>query len=675
MNIKITYNFLLDYLETDATAYDLQKYLSLCGPSIETVYPVYKADNQVEDYVLDIEITSNRVDMASVFGVAQEAVAILPRFGKKAKLKINPKHKYVFSNLNAEPLPNHKLNIEIKDQSLCERFTALGFKIPNIKQAPEFIKRRLELCDISSINNIVDISNYIMLALGQPTHMFDLDKITKNTLILRKSVKGEKITTLDGKEFELPGEDIVIEDGSGKIIDMCGIMGGENSAISTDTTKVLFFVQTYNKKNIRQTSMRTGQRSVAATYFEKGLDPENVETAFTYGVELLQKYADATACTELIDIYKHRAKTTEITIEKAQIDKIMGISVETETVKEILIALGFDVKIKKHKDNSELFHVTVPTSRVKDVAIKEDIIEEIARIYGYHNLPNNLPFLVFLKQEKELELIFKTVSRIKRFLKHVGLNEFLSYSMVSKDLLLSLDINLANNLKLANSISTEIEYMRHSLLPSLIFNLENNEGKKDSLNIFEIAKVYIPQKNDLPQEISKLAIGGNNTFFDLKGVIESLFTELAIPSYEFIACTDSTLFSKNQQAKILIDKEEVGTIGKLAQKYKNIRGIKKDLYLCEIDVMKLSQKANIILPFATISSYAIIKRDVTLNLNNTNYAEFEKLAFLRSNLLDKIELIGTYKDAVSVRFYFTSFTKNISEEEVSVELNKILTNI
>ncbi len=213
MNIRITYNWLLDYLDTNADPYEIQKYLSLCGPSIERVE---KVD---DDYVFDIEITSNRVDSASVFGIALEAQAILPQFGKKAILRENPLKKYRFDLLpsNQAVAP---LKINITDAVLCPRFTTIVLDV-QVKDSPDLIKKRLQLCNIKSINNVIDISNYLMLSLGQPTHVFDYDKIEKQTMILRRSRKGEQIITLDKKLIVLPGDDIVIEDGARRLIDLC----------------------------------------------------------------------------------------------------------------------------------------------------------------------------------------------------------------------------------------------------------------------------------------------------------------------------------------------------------------------------------------------------------------------------------------------------------------------
>jgi phenylalanyl-tRNA synthetase beta chain len=580
MNIKITYNWLLEYLETDASPYDLQKFLSLCGPGFERV------DKVGDDYVFDIEVTSNRVDMASVFGIAQEATSILPQFGKKAQLKYNPLQKYTFENLNAEPNHHKKLEVVIENPELCPRFTAIILSNINIKPAPEFIRQRLQMCDIKSINNIVDISNYLMLALGQPSHMFDYDKIAGAKMIMRESKKGEKLVTLDDKELVLPGGDIVIEDGEGRLIDLCGIMGGANSAISNETKNIVFFVQTYDKRRLRKTSMLTGQRTVAVTYFEKGLDTERVEPAFVYGIELLNQYSGGIVDSPLYDIYHQKYQPKTINVSMEDIKRVMGVDIGEERVKSILENLGFKVETG-HNNTIETDHVTggtreghptsaqrqralvgrttsdgirrntivkitVPSFRKDDVDIKEDIIEEVARVYGYHNLPNNVQPTSDIRQPKELEQLFSVQNKTKYFLKHLGMHEVMNYSMISKELIAQLNLDPHIHLKLANTISEEIEYMRTSLLPSLIKNMKDNQGKKEILKFFEIAKTYEPRQGELPHEQYKLGIAVNTDFFDIKGIIEALLNELHITNYE-LQITNYELFSPNVQAELLIN--------------------------------------------------------------------------------------------------------------------------
>ena len=672
MNIKITYNWLLEYLETDADPYEMQKYLSLSGPSIETVEKVG------DDYVFDIEITSNRIDMASVFGVAQEAQAILPQFGEKAKLKFNPLEKYTFNNLRAEPVPTNKLDVTIADPELCFRFTAMVLSDVDIKPSSETIKRRLELSDIRSLNNVIDISNYLMLSLGQPTHMFDYDQIKGQKMILRRSTKGEKMMTLDGKEFTLPGDDIIIEDGSGRIIDLCGIMGGENSSITENTKNVLFFVQTYNKRHIRKTSMTTGQRTMAATYFEKGLDPERVEPTFVYGIDLLLEAMGGHASSELVDIYPHKREEKKVKVYLKDIHRVIGVTIEEKKVVAILEDLGFTVK--RH-ENEELaypdgvyFEVTVPTYRTDDVDIKEDIIEEVARVYGYYNLPNNISPLLYIKQPHEMEMLFKTISKSKHYLKHIGLHEFINYSMVSEELLKNVGMDPSKHLKLANTISKEIEYMRRSLTPSLIKNIKDNQGKKDVLKLFEIAKIYTPREHDLPEEQYILAIAVTTNFFDLKGIVEGLLRELHISNYSYES-KESDLLSQNTSTALTSDNKNVGRMGMLKKEYAANMGLSEDMYLAEIDFSFIQNNYSITKPFKDPITTAVIKLDATIEMKKKVYGDLKKNAFKTSKLLQDMEIIDQYKDNMTIRFYFADPSKNITEEVAKKELEEIQKSI
>jgi len=673
VNIKITHNWLLDYLDTDATPQEIQKYLSLCGPSIESVTKM--ADSTplklrgTNDYVYDIEITSNRVDIASVFGIAQEALAILPYFGKKARLKVNPLEKYKFNFLKKSSDRNKNLDIKIKSDNLCSRFTAIVLENVKISKPPDFVRERLQFCGIKSINNVIDISNYLMLAFGQPVHIFDYDSIGKATMIMRESKEGEKIVTLDGKQIVLPGGDIVIEDGNKRLIDLCGIMGGSNSAVNDKTNNIIFFVQTYNPKKIRRASMTTGQRTVAATYFEKGLDEERVEPTTVYGVELLEKYAGAKIASQIYDIYPNPYKSKSLTVSITDIQRIIGVQVSKDKIIKILSNLGFNNHVDHGRD--ELVTVQIPSYRSRDVLIKEDLIEEIARIYGYHNLPNNIQSSVYIKQPKEAELMFNLQSKIKYFLKHLGLNEVMNYSMISEKMIKKSDLIIEDHLAIKNSISEEIKFMRTHIFPSLIMNIKNNEGKADVLKFFEIAKSYIPKKGNLPIEKYQLAIVVNTNIDDLKGIIDSLFTELKIEKYK-ISQSKFLIFEKGLQAEITIDKDWIGKFGQLNYLIKDRFGLKNNVYLASFELEVLMKYYLPIGIYKAINPFAQIKLDLTLAQNkNQPYSLIKELAFKTSYLLEKIELIDTFKNKITLRFYFSSNRKNITEQEAKIELEKI----
>lgn len=670
MNIKITYNWLLDYLGTDASPYEIQKYLSLCGSSVEKVE---KVNN---DYVLNIEITSNRVDSASVFGIAQECLAILPQFVKKAKLKINPLEKYNFAAIEKKKTNELPLTIKITNKKLCSRFTAIVLKNITIKSSPQIISQRLKLCDIKSINNVVDISNYLMLSLGQPVHIFDYEKIKNAVMILRESKKGEKIITLDNKEFILEGEDIIIEDGSGELIDLCGIMGGLNSAVSAATQNIVLFVQNYNSQKIRRTSMNLGQRTSAASYFEKGLDSERVESTAVYGIELLTKYANAQIASKIYDIYPKPYQPKTITILHDDIKTIIGVETPEKKIISILKNLGFSVETHCNASLSTRYIITIPSYRKNDISIKEDIIEEIARIYGYFNLPSNIQKTDVVKPEENTAKRFNQEFKIKHILKNWGLNEVYNYSMISAEEIKNLDLKTADHLKIENTISQEICYLRTSLIPSLLKNISFNESKKENLTFFEIANVYIKEGNDLPNENRILGIAVNSDFSDLKGIIESLFDELHIDDALF-TLSDIYYLSKNQQVNIIAGQDNIGIIGKLLPYYQLKFDIKKPVYLAEIFFGKLIEKAKFLPQYKQINPYALIKLDLTIEKKEgVFYQEFinkinQMIKKGEISLETQVELLNIYQNKITLRFYFSSANKNITEEEAKEQLEKI----
>lgn len=643
MNIKITHNWLLEYLDTDADPYEIQKYLSLCGPSVERIEKV------ADDYVYDIEIISNRIDTASVIGIAQEASAILPMFGKKTVLKSNPLRNLKLSQIKEGV--GFDLKVDIRNPDLVSRFTSIIYDQIEIKDSPDFIKERLSNVGVKVINNVVDISNYLMFTFGQPIHMFDYDKITNKKMIVRESRKGEKLVTLDKKEITLPGGDVVIEDGSGKLIDLCGIMGGLNSAISAKTKRVLLFVQTYNKSKIRKTTMSTGQRTIAATFFEKGLDEERVEATIVSASELIQKYCEGKVVSKIQDIYlaPYKGKTIEIEIDK--FEKAVGVKIDLEIIKQILSNLGFVVEQKE----TRLF-VKVPSTRKYDIAIEEDLVEEVARIYGYHKLPNNLQPPAIVEQPEESEKLFTITSKIKYFLKHLGLNEVINYSMISKKMIQDSGLKIQDHLKLSNTISEDIEYMRLSLLPSLYKNIVDNTGKKNLLKFFEIAKVYQGQtlkgtnpKRDKPcNEIYKLGIVVNTDYFDLKGIVEALDRELNI---------------KDSSTKFTLSEVEGLEMTKIISK--------NGVFMTEIDLETLIDNYHQMPKYQPINPFAVIKLDKTFQLAPNMTYEVITGKAKQSKLLQNIDVLSVFENKLTLRFYYSSTERNIKEEEAKLELDQL----
>jgi len=347
MDIKILHSWLSEYLETNATPEQIGKALALSGPSVERVYPVGK------DWLYEIEITTNRVDMMSIVGIAREAAAILPNFGYTATFN-QPK-------INSSLDKNERFEIDIQaDPKLANRVMAVVMDV-QIGKSPKLIADRLENTDIRSLNNLIDVTNYIMTEIGHPTHVFDYDKLVKLAngqtplLKFKLSQKGDKLITLDKKEYLLPGEDIIIVNQKNEIVDLPGIMGAYNSAVDDNTKRIVFFIDNNDPKLMRQTSMKTGIRTVAVTLNEKGVDPELGKLALYKGIELYKKIANAKIVSKIYDIYKQKSADKKIVIRHNFIQSRLGIDLKKSFVEKTLRNLGFKLnsqKIESNKQNS-----------------------------------------------------------------------------------------------------------------------------------------------------------------------------------------------------------------------------------------------------------------------------------------------------------------------------------
>lgn len=488
MNITIPHSWLTDFLKTDATPQKIAECLSLCGPSVE------KLTKTKDDYLYEIEVTTNRVDCMSVIGIAREAAAILPQFGIKAKFK-----PLILPEID-KPLKTLPLTIQ-DSKKCCQRILGIVLDNVNLKPSPQKIQSRLAAAGIRNLNNAVDITNYIMTEIGHPTHVFDYDRIKTKKLILRTSRQGEKIVSLEDKTYTLPGEDIVIDDGTGQIIDLPGIIGTANSIVTNNTKCVIFFLETNNPVKMRRTSMTLGIRTLAATLNEKGVDSETGIIALKRGVQLFKQLTGATVASKIYDLYPKPYQPKTVKTPLQLIKEYLGIDISQKEVNNILESLGF-------------INGQVPSWRDKDINIPQDLVEEIARIYGYHRLPSQIMTGVIPTNYPPQK--FKLEYQLKIWLTGMGLTEIYTNSMVSKDLALASGSSLDSHLKIKNALSEDWQYLRRSLVPS----------HTQSFSAFEIANVYLSRPNNLPEERLQLIISGIKDYLSLKGFVEVLSAKL-----------------------------------------------------------------------------------------------------------------------------------------------------
>lgn len=667
MNIFIPNLWLREHLKTSASVDQIAEYLSSCSQSVEKIHQMNG------ESIYEIEVTTNRPDCLSVFGIARELGAILPNFNIPANLIPLSSEKINFSKVSNALT----LDVNITDKTLCPRFTAIVFDNVSVYPSPKVVQERLEKSGIRALNNVVDISNYLMLELGQPMHTFDYDKIGLAKMTLRESKKGESLITLDGQKRELPPKTIVIEDGNKKLIDLCGIMGGENSAVDQKTKRVLLFVQTYDPVRIRKTCQALGFRTDASSRFEKGVDPEGVITAIKRAVQLFEQNCQATVAGNLIDIYPHPSSKKTVLLTYDKLIKLLGIEIKIKEAVSILEKLGFPTIVK----NRKTIVSTVPHWRYEDISISEDLVEEIARVYGYFNLPSEmLEGQIPLKTQNETD---NFTDKIKSALKYWGFSESHSYSLISKNDLENLHINPETCLKVSNPISEDWVYLRPTLITSMLKSVAKNQNLFFDFSLFEIANIYpIVGRNRLPEETPYL-IGAitNSDFYKTKGIIESLITDLEVNHAEFRKYTEKhnyldEVFQNTQSADLYIENKEVGCLGKINNQILKLFGVKIDLNLFYLNKNLLIKHATNNRKFTPIPKNPPTIEDLALIVQkNISVGSIVQLIKSVSTLIYGVELIDIYEDTRTFRVTYLCPEKTLKDSETGKIRHDILNNL
>ena len=636
MDILIPDSWLREFVKTKAKPEEIAKYLSLCGPSVERIkYHQRQA-------VYAIEITTNRMDTAGVIGIAREVAAILPRFGIAAELiPFKTKYQGIFTK------KVKYLAAEV-DSKLCPRSTAVLIKDVTVGPSPKYIQERLEMVGVRPLNNVIDISNYVMHELGQPMHTFDYDKIQKAKMVLRASKKGETITTLDSQAVKLPGEDIAIADGSGRLIDLPGIMGGKNSMIDANTKNVLLFVQTYDPSHIRKTSMTLAKRSEASSLFEKGLDPELVGPTTQRAVDLFVELTKGKPEAKVLDIYPKPFKGKELSLTHEFIVQRLGVAITQEEITQILAPLGF-----RSKWASNTLTITVPSYRASDISMAEDVIEEIARIYGYANLPDELMDGPLPKPILNSPFAFE--NKIKDVLKGLGGVEVYTLSLVPESFVDK------NALKLKNPLGKDYQYLRTSLRQSLISAALENSGEKEPFHLFEIANIYTPTKNDLPHE--RMFLGGIFSSYDYrpaKGIIEALLTEMNISvKYQ----SEENMGFVPSKHILIKGKENLGQFGVTEE---------GEFIYYEFEIEKLRENAQPGRVFTPIPKYPPQIEDLTLTFPQ-NIKIGGVLDLIKSHKeVGEVMLKDIYENAYTIHILYQNPSHTLNNIEVEKIRNKLL---
>lgn len=650
MDIIITDSSLRKFLETPADSDTLRQNISLCGPTFDRVN---KTDN---DYIYEIEVITNRIDTGSAQGIAREATAILTQFGIPAKMLNNP-YKDKIAIKAGLPKQFHFTF----EENLALRFTAIALESITVKPSPQETQTLLSNCGQRPISNCVDITNELTLLYGMPSHIFDLDKLGAQKLHLRLSKADETIITIDGKENKLRGEDIVIEDATGKLVDLCGVMGGQAAEVDDHTKNILLIVPVYDPKKIRKTSLYLQNRTMAAQIYEKQPDPELCLPVISKAIQLFKERTGAEVSSTLFDYYPTIRLPKVVSLDFDWLNSFVGISLKREIVISILDNLGFAGTIDKDK-----LVCMVPSWRHHDINIKEDLAEEVARIYGYFHLPPVLP-CVNLPPEAKNPLL-ETELTAKKYLSNKGFHEVYNSSLVSLSLLEKTEQDPKDHLKLQNALSSDYEYLRTTLTPSSLENHKNNQGKVDcTLKTYEVANTYQRVSGqDLPSEVSTLAILSGANYRETKGELEALLDYLKIPDISFKVSQDPPVFfDTTSTADIYSDQSLLGHIGLLKPVVLRNIGLQSIPTAVELNLSALSSKENIKYDYHPISDFPSILEDITIS-SNKSIGEIIDTIKPISTLITNIQYLGSYQNKHTFRVTFGSYSKNLEQKDINI---------
>jgi len=559
------------------------------------------------DTVLDIKITPNRPDCLSVIGIARETAALT---GEPVQLPD--------LNYDEQGAPIREVvSVEIYDPDLCPRYCASLITGVKIGPSPSWMQQRLLACGMRPISNIVDITNYVMLEYGQPLHAFDFPKLRGGKIIVRRAKAGEVMFSLDGVERTLEHDMLVIADEKEPVA-IAGVMGGADSEVTEVTTSILLESANFNHTSIRYTSSNLRLRSEASIRFDKSLSPELTVPALRRATSLLLELAGGQAASGIIDVYPGKAEKEPVLLPVEQVSRILGVELPTERILEILGSLGFTSEI-----SGTVISVTAPYWRT-DIRLSEDLIEEIGRIVGYDELPATTLHGELPQQAPSPLLNIK--ERISDLLVGCGMQEIITYSLVSQTMLDRIDPENNAALKLANPLTLEQEFLRTSLRGGLLAAFSANaRHEENGIRLFEAGKVYFPRENDLPEEREMLAglLGGPRTdhswhqiegeldFFDAKGILETLLNRLELkPGFEPVE--DRNLLP-GRTAKVIIEGQQIGVLGEVHPKLSESFDIPtQPLYLFEIDLQALLPFARAMPRYQPIPRFPGITRDIAV---------------------------------------------------------------
>jgi len=632
------------------------------------------------DIVLDIEVTPNRPDCLSVIGVAWEAGALT---GQKVTVK-EPQYAETGSPV-AEAI-----SVEIKAEVICPRYCAGLVRNVTIKPSPKWMQDRLIASGLRPINNIVDISNFVMLEYGQPLHTFDYDKIQSKKIVVRRAAQGEIIESLDGVERKMTEQMLVIADAD-RAVAIAGVMGGANSEITDETKNILVEAANFNQFSIHNTSAALNLFSESKYRFERGISPGITVPALKRALQLIAELGDGEVAKGIVDVYPGKKPEKQIKLSQKKLVSLLGMDISVEKTTEVLNSMSF--KVSKSDEESVLI-VTPPYWR-SDINIPEDLIEEVARIIGYDQVPMTL--LAEAVPPVDDNPLFSLKSKIRQGMAGNGFTEVMHFSLTSMEMLKKASSSkpeiIPAPVRVANPMTSDMEYMRthfrSDIMESYVANRRHEEG---GIRIFEVGRVYIRREKGQPDERETLCgvMGGRRLamswqdsqsmidFYDAKGVVESLVMGLGLePTFE--KGTDDGLHP-NKQANIIINKKKIGVFGEVHPVVQAAFEIDEPIYLIEIDLKSLAEDSDGIKMYKPIPRFPLTVRDMALIIDAGVSHQSISQVIQSFPLVETVEIFDVYqgeqvpagKKSLAYRIGYRSQKNTLTDQEVNAVQEKIL---
>lgn len=640
----------------------------------------YREYAGLNDVIFELEITPNRPDCLSHIGIAREVAAYYNRKVKYPVIEIAETIESV----------NTVIKVNIEDKERCKRYLGRVIKNVKIKESPDWLKTRIRAMGLNPINNVVDVTNFVMFEYNQPMHAFDLDKVEGN-ITIRAAKENEEITTLDGVERVLKNGELVIADDE-KAIAIGGVIGGQNTQIDSDTKNIFVEVAYFTPENIRRESRDLGIFTDSAYRNERGMDIENLAVVMNRAVSLLAEVAEGEVLSEVIDKYVEKPKRAEISLNLEKLNKFIGKTLTYEEVGKILTHL--DIELKPLGDGTMLL---IPPSYRADLTRPADIYEEVIRMYGFDNIEAKMPVMSIESGEENTN--FKISRIVREILKELGLNEVINYSFIpkfTKEL-----FNFGEEvIEIKNPLSEDMAVMRPTLLYSLIANVRDNINRNQTdLKLFEISKTFKKLgegQNGLAIEDLKIALilsgreeknlwnqsKSDYNFYDLKGYLEFLLERLNVTKYSLTRLTNNKNFHPGASAEIKIGEDVIGVLGELHPNLVNYFGIKREkVFFAELNLTSLLKYIKIKVNYETISKYPEVLRDLAITLDKSVLVgEMVKEIKKKVNLIEKIDIFDVYsgdkidKDKKSVAMSIVLRDKNrtLTDEDIDKAMTAIL---